>query len=86
MEDKEIRWENDWGNEFEDMEAAREDARERMDDDAYMNELGYLISYDRLLRYAMNNAPGFWDDFADEVADAENEFFHANYHEVIDDD
>lgn len=78
-------WENDWGEEFETEEDAREDVVEKMDWSAYEDELQYTISWHTLFEWARQQ-DGFFERFETNFYDAENEFFKANYHEVEDDE
>lgn len=73
-----MKWVSSWGDEFDDEKDARQDAKERMDWNAYKEELQYLITYDELLEWA-HNQNAFWDEFQDEVTTAEEEFFSNNY-------
>ena len=78
-------WENDWGEEFETEKDAREDVVEKMDWDAYEQEMQYSISWHDLFKWAREQ-PGFFDHFEIDFYNAENEFFNANYHEVDEED
>lgn len=73
-----MKWVSPWGDEFDDEKDVRQDAKDHMDWDSYKNELQYLITYDELLEWA-SNQDSFWDNFQDEVATAEEEFFSSNY-------
>jgi hypothetical protein len=73
-----MKWVNSWGDEFDNEKDARRHAKEHMDWDSYKEELQYNISYDKLLEWARNQE-SFWNDFQDEVAMAEEEFFSNNY-------
>jgi len=76
-------WENDFGEEFETEEEARDDVYEKMDQIDLIEGLKTSISFTTLLAWAIKQ-PNFWDDFNDAVYEAENMFFHDNYHEVED--
>lgn len=73
-----MKWVSPWGDEFDNEKDARQHAKEQMDWDSYKNELQYLITYDELLEWA-HSQDSFWDNFQDEVATAEEEFFSNNY-------
>lgn len=78
-------WENDWGEEFDTEEEARENIHEHMDRDDYKWRLGYIISCDKLLAWAMEQ-DAFYERFQEEISRAEGEFFEDNYHEVEEED
>ena len=73
------RWINDWGDEFDNEEDARQRAREQMNWNNYKNELIYILTIDQILDWAREQE-GFYDAFQDELACAEGEFFLSNYH------
>jgi len=75
------QWESAWGDIFETETDARENVIERMDWTDYKTELQYSISFFELLDWAREH-DGFYDRFADEIQDAENEFFRSNYSET----
>lgn len=75
------QWENDWGDEFETEEDARENVIEKMEWSDYEEELQYIISFHDLFVWAHNQV-GFYEYFENELNEAENNFFKANYHEV----
>lgn len=78
-------WENDWGDEFETEEDARNDATERMDWPNYEDELQYIISFHQLFTWARKQE-GFVEHFENEFYEAEDNFFTSNYHEVNDEE
>lgn len=77
---------SDFGGEFETIEDAREDMYETMELEDYMDGLKNKISLDTLLRYCWSHGDNFFDDFMDEIAAVEEDFFEENYHEVEDED
>ena len=79
------RWKNDWGEEFETEEDARDNVIERMDWSDYEQEMQYSISWTDLFRWARQQ-DGFFEHFETDFSNAENEFFEANYHEIEDDE
>lgn len=76
-------WVNDWGEEFKTEEEARENVWEHMDREDYEYQLGYIISQERLLKWAMEQ-DAFYEAFQDEISKAENEFFNDAYHLIED--
>ncbi len=76
-------WENDFGEEFETEEEAREDAFEKMEQADLIEGLEISIGFTTLLEWAMKQ-PNFWDDFNDAICEAEDIFFRDNYYEVKD--
>ena len=76
-------WYNEWGEEFDSEEAARENVHEHMDADYYEAELTYIIPYGKLLSWAMKQE-AFHEHFEKEIAKAENEFFNSYYTEEED--
>lgn len=75
------RYENDWGDEFENEEKARQDAWEHMEYSDYTEKLGYSISHGALLQWAMRQ-DRFWIHFNEEIHEAEDSYFRENYHEI----
>ena len=75
-------WENDFGEEFETQEEARENVYERMELDDYLTRISDIIDVDKLLRWAWGKAD-FFETFDEEVLDAERRFFEDNYHECV---
>lgn len=74
----EMKWISAWGDEFDNKKDAQQHAKEQMDWDSYKDELQYIISFDQLLEWA-HNQDSFWNDFQNEIATAEKEFFSNNY-------
>lgn len=77
-------WENDWGEVFDTEEEARENVWKHMDREDYELELGYIIRYDKLLAWAMEQ-DAFYERFQEDISKAEAEFFDENYHKIEED-
>ena len=78
-------WENEWGDEFETEEEAREDSYERMDHTDLNEELGMVLSYNDLLNWCWKQ-PNFIDEFWEAIEEAERNYFENNYYEVEDEE
>ena len=77
-------WENEWGDEFETEEEAREDSYARMNRTDLNEELGMVLSFSDLLDWCWNQ-PNFVDEFWEAIEEAERNYFESNYYEVEDD-
>lgn len=77
-------WENEWGDTFNSEEEAYEDCLDRMTTEDYADEMFFHLSSDDLLHWAMEQE-GFWERFADVIADIRQEFF-TNYYSKIEDE
>lgn len=76
-------WENEFGEQFETEEEAREDVYESMELQDYINGLAEKIDKSQLLEWCWQQTKGkFIDDFNDEIAEVEDDFFRENYYEV----
>lgn len=71
-------WYNEWGEEFDSEEAARDNIHEHMDAEFYEAELTYIIPYGELLSWAMDQE-AFHEHFQDQISQAQNEFFKTYY-------
>lgn len=74
-------WKNDWGEEFDTEEDARENVWKHMGRDHYEDRLEYIINHSKLLSWAMDQ-DAFYEAFQKEINEAEEEFFDDYYHEI----
>lgn len=76
-------WENEFGEQFETEEEARENAFDTMALGEYIDRLAKKIDKSQLLEWCWQQTHGkFIDDFNDEIAEVEDDFFRDNYYEV----
>lgn len=74
-------WENDWGEEFETEEEARENVLENIEWADYEEQFFDIVPFHNLFEWARKQ-DGFFEDFEMELCEAENRFFNDNYHEI----
>lgn len=71
------RWVTAWGEEFDNRADAEDAIFSDMSWDDYAKKMEYSVSWNRLFEWARNQ-PGFFEEFENEFAAAEQEFFDEN--------
>lgn len=74
-------WENDYGDEFETEDEAREDAVENMTKEDYLEYFENHVNTRELLEWAWRQVT-FFEDFENQLMDAEDAYFNDCYHKI----
>lgn len=76
-------WENEFGEQFETEEEARDAMYDNMELADYIEGLADKIDLRSLLEWCWQNTDNkFIEDFEDKIYEVEDDFFNENYHEV----
>lgn len=76
-------WENDFGEQFDTMEEARDAMYDNMELTDYIEGLADKIDIRSLLEWCWFHTDNkFIEDFEDKIYEVEDDFFNENYHEV----
>ena len=80
-----MRYYNDWGDEGT-LEEVQDATLEHMDNDDLLEELGFYVSYDEIVAWAMEKCgDAFFSEFEHEITSAQNEWVRARMYELEED-